>query len=106
MAKVLHFSSFTTKTPIDGNSTTFSKDDSQSLTIFGALHLATVGGARVLQLDKTIGRFEKGFEFDAVLLEMDLDPGSDAGLVHLERCLHLADDRHVKKVWVRGHEVK
>ena len=45
------------------------RDPGEALTIFDALHLATVGGARVLDLESTVRRFDSGFAFDAVLLD-------------------------------------
>jgi len=72
-----------------------------------ALHLATAGGADVLELP--IGRFQAGCRFDALLI----DPAAlDGGIVHwadsdderdlLQKTLYGATRANVRQVWVDG----
>ncbi len=82
-------------------------------TIFDALYLATVGGARVCALESRIGKFEVGMEFDAITLRKEdlperVNSSADRNVnrkIMLERLLHLCDDRHVKRIWVQGKPI-
>ena len=71
------------------------------LTVDQAFYLATLGGGSFFG---KVGSFENGYEFDAVVLD-------DAALEHpqeltlrarLERCLYLADERHIAAKFVAG----
>ncbi len=76
-----------------------------------ALYLATLGGARTLDLDDRIGNFQPGKEADFVVLDYRATPILS---LRLERCKHLADklfvlailgdDRAVKATYVLGEE--
>lgn len=75
------------------------------LTVTEAFYLATKGGGRFFG---NVGSFEKGYEFDAVILN-DLNLPSPSGLTlaqRLERLIFLSDDRHVTGKYVAGHRVK
>lgn len=72
-----------------------------------AFHLATAGGAKVLDLP--IGRFEVGYQFDAVRIDPDAKAGgifrfdgldSDEDLV--QKTLYGATRANVTAVWVAG----
>jgi len=94
-----------------------------SLSWRGALWLATVGGAQALGLGSVCGRLEKGFAFDALVVEAapkgiglppyeatELVGGEEDGPVLvpdalLERYLNLGDDRNVVAVFVAGRRV-
>ncbi|KAG6853024.1 hypothetical protein C0991_007395 [Blastosporella zonata] len=82
------------------------------------LYLATLGGAEVCDIDKTVGSFEPGKSFDALLVDTRTMAGArglwfpeeDAkgtdeqalkGL--LERFLFCGDDRNISRVYVEGH---
>ena len=74
------------------------------LTFPQAFWLATAGGGAFFG---KVGRFEPGWEFDAVVLD-------DSGLFHpqpldlrsrLERAVYLADDRHVHAKFVAGERL-
>ena len=77
-------------------------DDSASpLTVAQAFYLATRGGGAFFG---EVGCFEPGFALDAVVLD-------DSALVHpqeltpierLERCIYLADERHIAAKYVAG----
>lgn len=80
-------------------------DDEQTpLTLEEVFYLATKGGGAFFG---RVGSFEKGCEFDAVVLD-------DSRLKHpqpldirsrLERMLYLADDREIKAKYVKGKEI-
>ncbi|KAJ0172179.1 hypothetical protein K1T71_012152 [Dendrolimus kikuchii] len=73
-----------------------------------AFYLATVGGAKALNLDEKIGTFNIGKDFDALLIdiyadnsqidyyESSTDPNSKEYLMELlERFIHVGDDRNI-----------
>lgn len=77
-----------------------------------AFYLATLGGARSLDLEDRIGSFQRGREADAVVL----DPGATALLARRTRgtpdlaqrlfaLMMLGDDRAVAATWVMGRPV-
>ena len=82
------------------------------LSTLKALYLATLGGARTLDLHDVIGNFQPGKEADFVVLDYKATP-----LLSLrqEHCSHiyqklfslvmLADDRAVKEVYAMGRKV-
>lgn len=80
-------------------------DDRQApLTLEEVFYLGTKGGGAFFG---RVGGFEKGYEFDAVVLD-------DSRLKHpqpldirsrLERMLYLADDREIKAKYVKGKEI-
>ena len=73
-----------------------------------ALYLATVGGAKCLNMDNKIGMFKVGMEFDAVLLgnngNIDVFDHDDVNTM-FEKLMNLSDDRNIKGVWVKGNKV-
>jgi guanine deaminase len=74
-----------------------------------AVWLATAGGAKVLGMETCIGKLRKGFEFDALVIDVSEfeDPlGEDKATTTFERFVHLGDDRHISEVWVQGRRVK
>lgn len=80
-------------------------DDSlKALTMQEAFYLATKGGGEFFG---KVGSFEKGFEFDAIVLD-------DSRLKHpytmpikdrLEQIIYLGDDREVKAKFVKGNKL-
>ncbi|NNF51293.1 MAG: guanine deaminase [Gammaproteobacteria bacterium] len=79
---------------------------------FEAFYLATLGGARALRLDDSIGNFENGKEADFVLLDYNATPllaRRTAVATDLEERLFalmmLADDRAVAETYVMGERV-
>jgi guanine deaminase len=76
-----------------------------------AFHLATAGGAATLVLDDKIGRFEVGMQFDALLVDVDVQGQvfdymkGDAIQEHIERWWNTGDDRNLRKVWVQGRSI-
>ncbi len=84
---------------------------SNPLTYREAFYLATTAGAESVGLAQQIGRFEVGFEFDAVVVDLNAVQSqttpvsvfdSDSLQDKFEKFCNLADDRNVQRVWVRG----
>ncbi len=81
------------------------------LSPFKSLYLATLGGARTLDLDDLVGNFKPGKEADFVVLDYNATP---LLCKRLKRCKTLTekifviqmlgDDRVVKNVHILGHE--
>lgn len=90
------------------------------LTYKEGIYLATLGGAKALNVEETVGNFEVGKEFDALLVDVDAGAidrfeGSkleakktDEGrlLELVQRFVYVGDDRNVKQVFVQGRQVK
>ncbi|CAL8471103.1 g10645 [Coccomyxa elongata] len=73
----------------------------------GALWLATMGGAQALGLEDTIGSFEVGKDFDALMVDPTggacFDTFTGDTLVDVfQKFINLGDDRNIRAVWVRG----
>ncbi|XP_023720104.1 guanine deaminase isoform X2 [Cryptotermes secundus] len=81
------------------------------LTYPEAFYLATLGGARAVALDDTIGNFKVGKDFDALIVNMkNLGPIDILGEYDTEalvqKFLYTGDDRNISKVYVAGRQVK
>ncbi|CCE66157.1 hypothetical protein TPHA_0O01900 [Tetrapisispora phaffii CBS 4417] len=100
------------------------KRDSVKLSVEDVLYLATLGGAKVLELDDKIGTFDIGKHFDTQLIDLnvkgspvdvfdwqipDINNGNENDIFTLKELLYKwffnSDDRNVAKVWVDGLEV-
>uniref|UniRef100_V9KM42 Guanine deaminase n=1 Tax=Callorhinchus milii TaxID=7868 RepID=V9KM42_CALMI len=73
--------------------------------------IATLGGSQALGLDKLIGNFEVGKEFDALLINVDVPnsafemfPGETNEDI-FQKFLLLGDDRNIEEVYVAGKQV-
>ena len=102
-------------------SVAITQGDTAKLAVEEALYLATRGGAKVLGLEKLVGAFEVGMQWDACLVGLDAVPedgeldGSDIGGVDLfgwepwpdkiAKWLYGGDERNIRKVWVGGELV-
>lgn len=83
----------------------------QRLTAWSALHAATRGAARALQLGQEIGSLEPGLMADLCLWDWSATP-VDALRQSVARDLHekvfawmtLSDERHLASTWVAGQE--
>lgn len=104
----------------------FSDSSSKSLPIPTLLYLATLGGASLCNLSKTIGSLDAGKNFDALVvsvrhetgnpsiwghgapgtdvLEKDVDSETELGR-NLERFFFCGDDRNISRVYVAGKVV-
>uniref|UniRef100_A0A2A4IZ65 Guanine deaminase n=1 Tax=Heliothis virescens TaxID=7102 RepID=A0A2A4IZ65_HELVI len=84
-----------------------------------AFYLATLGGAKALNLDHKIGNFDVGKDFDALLVDVyskgsqideyvgALQTTSDEYAVDLlQKFIFLGDDRNIVQVYVKGERVK
>lgn len=81
-----------------------SKEGLKWLTYADVFFLATLGGAKALNLDDRIGSFNVGNELDALLVEsntgcIDLNKLCPAEEM-LQKFIYLGDDRNIKKVFV------
>lgn len=83
--------------------------------------LATLGGAQALSMDKQIGNFATGKDFDALLIETFTGPTDKFNLPKcltegltaedkfsqlLQKFIYTGDDRNIQKVFVKGKQVK
>ncbi len=75
-----------------------------------AFWMATVGGGKAL--DKRIGLFKKGFSFDAVLIDGEVQDcdlkiwqGLDSPSDILEKIISTTCRQNITRVWVQGKEV-
>lgn len=71
------------------------------LTVDQAFYMATLGGGSFFG---KVGSFEDGYEFDAVVLDdSTLEHPQELSLrARLERCIYLADERHIAAKYVAG----
>ncbi len=83
------------------------------MSTFESLYLATLGGAKALDLHDKIGNFEKGKEADFVVLDyyaIDLMKFKIDACKCLEErlfsLLMLGDDRAVKQTFIMGQQVR
>lgn len=90
-----------------------------------AIYLATLGGAKVLNLDGKVGNFVLGKEFDALVVNLKATPGSNSNsslqqitgestvdiFQHetvsdlIEKFVYLGDDRNIVEIYVKGKKV-
>ena len=84
----------------------------QALPVARALYLATLGAARALDLDKSIGNFESGKEADFVVIDPHGSPttsrrASAAASVDelLFSLIFLGDDRNIAATYLQGEAV-
>ena len=99
-------------------------NDRAKLSVEEVLYLATRGGAEVVGLEKRVGAFEVGMEWDAQLVvlagvdeegEDEVGEEVDGGNVdvfgweswpdRVAKWVYNGDDRNTKKVWVKGRLV-
>uniref|UniRef100_A0A8D0S8T0 Guanine deaminase n=2 Tax=Sus scrofa TaxID=9823 RepID=A0A8D0S8T0_PIG len=97
------------------NTLSINKINAKSLTLKEVFRLATLGGSQALGLEKEIGNFEVGKEFDALLINpkasdspIDLFYGDFVGDISeavIQKFLYLGDDRNIEEVYVGGKQV-
>ncbi|KAK3882711.1 hypothetical protein Pcinc_012917 [Petrolisthes cinctipes] len=85
--------------------------DYQRLTYKEAFRLATLGGAKVLNMEDRIGNFEIDKEFDALLIDVTA-PGSAIDIFSkdtiedkIQKFIYTGDDRNIARVYVAGHRI-
>eukprot|EP00743_Colponemidia_sp_Colp-15_P011110 GILK01012343.1.p1 GENE.GILK01012343.1~~GILK01012343.1.p1 ORF type:complete len:464 (-),score=36.64 GILK01012343.1:237-1628(-) len=88
------------------------QDNNLKIDFREAFSLATIGGARALGVDDSIGSFAVGKQFDAIQVVWSTD-GLDGMQVFgetediesvFEKFIHLGDDRNMASVWVQGRQ--
>jgi guanine deaminase len=90
----------------------FSKGADKALTLSQVFYLATMGGAEVLGLDKKVGNFAVGKDFDAAWISsepvsaMTMREEKDSLSTVFEKFLMTGDDRNISQVFVRGKSIK
>ncbi|CAG8555036.1 1676_t:CDS:1 [Funneliformis caledonium] len=82
------------------------------LTLPELTYLATMGGAELVNLDKKIGNFLIGKEFDALLVDpncnkspLDIFDDFDDFERIFEKFMFLGDERNLKSIYVKGKKV-
>ena len=93
-------------------------DSRYNLGVAEGLHLATVGGAKVVGMQNKLGAFEDGMLWDAQEIQLnkvnDEGEGGDSGVDifgweswedRIAKWVWNGDDRNVKRVWVGGRLV-
>lgn len=85
----------------------------KGLSIEELFFLATLGGARVCSLEDKVGNFAVGKDFDACLIStlvddqiMTLVEPEDSLRVVFDKFIMTGDDRNIRRVFVRGRQVK
>lgn len=78
--------------------------NNQTLTLSEAFFIGTKGGGRFFG---NVGSFEKGYEFDAVVLNDEFfgDNSSFTLKERLERIIYLSDDRNIVAKYVAGEKI-
>jgi guanine deaminase len=74
-----------------------------------ALYMATLGGAKTMNLHDKLGNFVIGKEFDALVIDVGTTIDiyeEDNEKTLIEKFIYLGDDRNVIKVFVAGKQVK
>jgi guanine deaminase len=82
----------------------------QPITVAEAFYAATTGGARVLGIDRNVGKIEVGMEFDGLVINAEHFFNRCSHYSSLpevfERFIYLGDDRNIESVYVRGRKIK
>ncbi|KAJ8970933.1 hypothetical protein NQ314_000956 [Rhamnusium bicolor] len=90
----------------------FNKENYTPMTYADVFYLATLGGAEALALEDKTGNFEAGKDFDALIIDMDIENSSVDYLLGckpdeiLQKFIYFGDDRNVLNVFVAGKRVK
>ncbi|XP_031834938.1 guanine deaminase isoform X2 [Nomia melanderi] len=88
------------------------KTDYEALNFKDVFYLATLGGATALAMDDQIGNFAIGKEFDALIVDTNVNNGYLNDLRQytleekLQKIIYSGDDRNIIEVYVSGHKVK
>ena len=78
----------------------------------GALYLATRGSAKICSLDEMTGKFDEGFEFDALRIKMNERRKETTLFGHesisdmIQKFVFVGDDRNIIQTYVGGKTVK
>ncbi|KAI8958632.1 guanine deaminase [Daldinia sp. FL1419] len=89
-----------------------SKGKDKGLNIEELFYIATLGGAKVCNLDSSIGNFQVGKDFDALFIDanapgvMTMVEDEDTTRTIFDKFVVTGDDRNIKEVYVLGRLVK
>ncbi|KDO21757.1 guanine deaminase [Saprolegnia parasitica CBS 223.65] len=81
------------------------------LTFAEAFHLATIGGAEVLNLQDKVGNFVPGKDLDMLVVDLNAadspvdEYATDDALHRFQKFLFVGDDRNITSVYVRGRQI-
>jgi len=87
------------------------QDPSRKLSFEEIIFLGTLGGAEVCAMEDTIGNFEVGKRFDALLIDVGGEDNINVrgwehdDLALVKKWVFLGDDRSIRRVWVNGRLV-
>ena len=94
----------------NNNNTNNNKLLDKPINYIEAFYLATLGGAKLMNLEDKIGSFDIGKEFDAQLINLNVK-NSPVDTFHMDnidnlfqKFIFLADDRNVENVYVYGKQ--
>jgi len=82
------------------------------LSIKEAFRMATLGGAKVLNMEDSIGSFEVDKQFDALLIDVNVSNSpvdvypQDSAETKVTRFLYAGDDRNISAVYVAGRKLE
>ena len=78
--------------------------DDAPITLDEAFYMATAGGGEFFG---KVGKFEEGYEFDAIVLDDENLPAPREFSTHerLERIVYLGDDRNIAAKFVAGRKL-
>jgi guanine deaminase len=89
------------------------RQDPHPITLAESFYMATLGGARALNMDASIGSFHPGKAFDAIIVNVmtvsdnPVDIYDHDGLLAMfEKFVYHGDDRNIQQVYVQGNKVK
>ncbi|GHE82888.1 guanine deaminase [Thalassotalea profundi] len=85
---------------------------SEKLDPFQSFYLATLGGARALDLEGVIGNFSQGAEADFIVLDYNATPLIERRMRHCTNVSEklfilsmIGDERHIKSTYIMGEKV-
>lgn len=87
--------------------TKMQNNEAEALDFREVFYIATFGGAKCMGIDKLVGNFLVGKQFDALVIDMngiDLFAHDDF-INRFQKFVYLADDRNIKGVFVNGKRV-
>lgn len=84
----------------------------EKLSPFKSFYLATLGGAKALDLDGVIGNFSVGAEADFIVIDYNATPLSERRMQHCKTLSEklfilsmLGDERHIRSTYIMGEKV-
>ncbi|KAF5304827.1 hypothetical protein FQR65_LT07844 [Abscondita terminalis] len=90
----------------------FNDRNRKPISCYDTFYMATLGGAKALSIDKVVGNFKVGKDFDALIVDMNVKNGNSSCILPydpfelLQKFIYLGDDRNIVSVFVAGRNVK